>query len=100
MGQERHFQIKGRTSAKSLRQKCAWCVQKISLESVSKQKMEDEYREQIVIAKGKGGRSVMDGEFGAGRYKLLHLKWISIEILLYSTGKYMHSLWVEYDGRK
>ena len=67
---------------------------------IEKQKQTHRHREQIVIAKGKGGGSAMDGEFEAGRYKLLHLKWISIEILLYSTGKYMHSLWVEHDGRK
>ena len=28
----------------------------------------------------------MDWEFGVGRYELLHLEWISDEILLYSTG--------------
>ena len=29
----------------------------------------------------------MDGEFGVGRYTLLHFEWISNEVLLYSTGK-------------
>ena len=38
------FQIKGRTSGKSLRQKHSRCVQ-ISLESVIKQKLKDEFRE-------------------------------------------------------
>ena len=36
-----------------------------------------------------GGRSGMDWEFGVSRYKVLHLKWISNEILLYSTGNYI-----------
>ena len=33
-------------------------------------------------------RSGMDGEFGVSRCKLLHLEWISNEVLLYSTGNY------------
>ena len=34
----------------------------------------------------------MDWEFGISRCKLLHLEWISNEILLYCTGKYIQSL--------
>ena len=30
-----------------------------------------------------------EGELGVNRYKLLHLEWISNEILLCSTGKYV-----------
>ena len=37
---------------------------------------------------GEGG-SGMDGEFGFSRCKLLHLEWISNEILLRSTGNYI-----------
>ena len=38
----------------------------------------------------RGGRANgMDWEFGVNRCKLLHLEWISNEILLYSTGNYM-----------
>ena len=40
----------------------------------------------------------MDGESGINRYKLLHLEWISNEILLYSTGKYIQSPVMEHDG--
>ena len=36
-----------------------------------------------------GGGSGMDWEFGVSRYKLLHLEWISDEILLYNTGNYI-----------
>ena len=32
---------------------------------------------RLVVAKGEGGRSGMDREFGVGRGKLLHLAWIS-----------------------
>ena len=38
--------------------------------------------------RGQGG-SGMDWELGVGRYKLLHLEWISIEILLCSIGNYI-----------
>ena len=37
---------------------------------------------------GEGGSGVV-GELGVNRYKLLPLEWISIEILLCSTGKYV-----------
>ena len=39
-----------------------------------------------------GGDSGMDGDFGVGRYKLLHLEWISNEVLLYSTENTIQSL--------
>ena len=38
---------------------------------------------------GEDRESGMDGEIGLGRCKLLHLGWISKEILLYSTGNYI-----------
>ena len=46
----------------------------------------------------RGGRG-MDWEFGVSRYKLLHLEWISSEVLLYSAGKYIQSLGIDHDGR-
>ena len=45
-----------------------------------------------------GGRG-MDGEFGVGRCKLLHLEWISSEVLLCSTGNSIQSPETEHDGR-
>ena len=47
---------------------------------------------------GGGGGSGMDWESGVIRCKLLHLEWISHEILLYSTGNYIYSLMMEHDG--
>ena len=41
--------------------------------------------EQICGCQVGGGESGMDWEFGVNRYKLLHLEWISNEVLLYST---------------
>ena len=40
----------------------------------------------------------MDEEFGVSRCSLLHLEWISSEVLLYSTGNYILSLVIEHDG--
>ena len=49
---------------------------------------------------GLGGRgSGMDGQFMVGRWKLLHLEWISNEVLLYSTGNYIQTLGIDRDGR-
>ena len=44
---------------------------------------------RLVIAKGERGGSGMDWESRVNRCKLLHLEWISNEILLYSTGNYI-----------
>ena len=51
------------------------------------------------VARREWGRRGMDGEFGVSRCKLLHLEWISKEVLLYSIGNYTQSLRVEHDGR-
>ena len=52
-----------------------------------------------MVAKGKGGGSGMDWEFGVGKCNLLHLEWVSNEVLLCSTGNCVQSLGVEHDGR-
>ena len=41
---------------------------------------------RLVVAKGKDRQSGMDGEFRVSGYKLLHLEWISNEVLLYGSG--------------
>ena len=45
--------------------------------------------EQTCGCQGGGGGSGMDWESGVNRCKLLHLEWISNEILLYSTENYI-----------
>ena len=45
-----------------------------------------EIENRLMVAKVDGGRSGMDGEFGANRCKLLHLEWISREFLLWLCG--------------
>ena len=52
-----------------------------------------------MVAKGERGGSGMDREFGVVRCKLLHLEWISNEVLLNSTGNCIQSLGTEYDGK-
>ena len=53
---------------------------------------------RLVVAKGEG--SGLDGEFGVGTWKLLHLEWIGNEILLCSTGNCIQSLVIEHDRRE
>ena len=65
-----------------------------------KQKQTHGHREQTVVAKGEGGASGRDWEFGVPRCKLLHLEWIIKEVLSYSTGSSIQSLGTEYDGRE
>ena len=56
-------------------------------------------KNKVVVAKWEREGSEMDREFGVSRCKLLPLEWISNEVLLYSTGKYIQSLMTEHDGR-
>ena len=51
-----------------------------------------EIENRLEFAKREGRGSGMDGEFGVGRCKVLHLEWISNEVLLYSTGNHIQSL--------
>ena len=46
------------------------------------------HKEQTCGCQGGGGRSQMYWQFGV-RCQLLHLEWISNEVLLYSTGNYI-----------
>ena len=52
-----------------------------------------------MVAKGEGGGSGMDREFGVSRGKLLHLAWISNEVLLYSTGNYSQFPGIDHEGK-
>ena len=52
-----------------------------------------------MVDKGEKGGKEMDGVFGAGRCQRLHLKWISNEVLLYSTRNYIQSFGTDHDGR-
>ena len=63
----------------------------------TKQRQIHSHREQTCGCQG--GGSGMDGEFEVGRCKLLHLAWISNEILLYSTGNYIQSRGIDCDRK-
>ena len=54
--------------------------------------------EQTCGCRGGEEGSGMDWEFRVSRCKLLHLEWISNEILIYSTGNYIQSLLFKHDG--
>ena len=55
---------------------------------------------RLVVAKEEQGGSGMDGEFGVSRCKLLHLEWISNEVLLHSTGNYIQSPGIVHHGKE
>ena len=65
----------------------------------TEQKQAHGHKEQTSGCQGGGGRSGMDLEFEVSRCKLQHLKWISNEVLLYSTGNYTKSLVIEYSKK-
>ena len=62
----------------------------------NRNKLMDIENRLVVGCQGGEGGSGMDREFGVGRGKLLHLEWISNEVLLYSTGSYIQSLVMEH----
>ena len=66
----------------------------------AKQKQTHRHKAQAFGCQEGGGGRELDREFWVGRCKLLHLEWISNEVLLYSTGNYIQSLGIEHDGRK
>ena len=55
---------------------------------------------RLVVARGEGGGSGMNGELGVNRCRLLPLEWISNEILLCSTANYVWSLMMEHDNMR
>ena len=57
------------------------------------------HNEQTCGCQGGMGGSGMDWEFGVSRCKLLHLEWMSNEVLLYSPGNYIQSFVKEHDRR-
>ena len=52
----------------------------------------------FVIAKEEGGGSELGWEFGVSKGKLLHVEWISNEVLPYSTGNHIQPLGIDPDG--
>ena len=55
----------------------------------TKKKQTHGLRDQTCGCQGGGRESGMHWKFGVNRCKLLHLEWISNEILLCSTGNYI-----------
>ena len=53
---------------------------------------------RLVGAKGEEGGSGMDVVCLGLVCKLLYLEWLRNEVLLYSTGKSIHSLGLDHDG--
>ena len=58
------------------------------------------WRTDLGVAIGNKGGSGMDWEFGVSSWKLLHLEWISNEVLLYNTQSYIQSFRIDHDGRE
>ena len=54
---------------------------------------------RCVVAMGEGEGSGMDREFEVSRCKLLHLEWISSEVLLSSTGNHIQSPGTDHHGK-
>ena len=65
----------------------------------AKQKQSHGHGEQTCGCQRGGGGSRLHTEFGIIRCNLLHLEWIRIEVLLYSTGDSKQSLVIEHDRR-
>ena len=71
---------------------CMWNLKYGQMNLSTEKKQTHRHGEQTCGCQGEGGGSGMDVEFGVSRCKLLHLEWISNEVLLYSTGNCIKSL--------
>ena len=56
---------------------------------ITEQKLTDMENRLVIVKLGGNG---IDWKFGVHRCKLFCLEWVSNEVLLYSTGNYIHSL--------
>ena len=65
----------------------------------TKQKHITDMEIRLVFSRGVGEEKGTNGEFGVGRYKILHLEQISNRVLLYSTGNRVQSLGFEHVGK-
>ena len=74
-----------------------WHLGRAQMNLSTKQKETHRHGEQTCGCQG-GEEWDRQGAW-VGRCKLLHLEWISHEVLLYSTGNYIQSLVIEHDGR-
>ena len=72
---------------------CMWNLKYCTNEPIYKTETLIDIQNSLVVAKGEGKGSKMDLEFGVDRCKLLHLEWISNEVLLYSTGDLYATSW-------
>ena len=50
---------------------------------------------RLVVASGEAGECGKDWWFGVNTCKLLHLEWISYEVVRCSTGNYIQSLGID-----
>ena len=66
----------------------------------TKHKQTHRHRDQTYGCQGGEAGSGMVLESGVSRCKLLHLEWISNEVLLYSTGNYMQYLVINHNGKE
>ena len=62
-------------------------------------KTEPEQRIDLWLPRKWGRKNGMNGEFGFRSCPLLHLPWISNEVLLNSTGNSIQSPGIEHNGR-
>ena len=54
---------------------------------------------QTCVCLGERGEKGIDGEFGFGRCRLLHLEWLGNGVLLCSAGDCVWSLGLEHDRK-
>ena len=76
-----------------------WNLKHSTKNPIHKAETDHGHGEKIYVCQGKAGKKRMDGEFGVGRFKLLHLEQMGNGVLLYSTWDCVQSLMLEHDGR-
>ena len=74
-----------------------WSLKYGTNDLATKQKQIVDMENRLVFARGEGEASGMDWKSGVSRWRLLYEEWMGCGILLYSTGNYIQSLWIEQD---
>ena len=57
-------------------------------------------RTDLWLPRGMGAEEGMDWEFGIIRSKLVCIRWINHEVLLYSARNYIHYSTIDHNGKQ
>ena len=76
-----------------------WNLKNNTNESIYKTETDSQIEHKLMVTKGEWEWGGINQEYGINRYKLLYIKQISNNDLLYSTGNYIQDPLINYNGK-